>query len=207
MRNPEEDYERDMARRSMLNFERGSCEGRNCELPPQKDKKEIWLDHLANFIVEANKNTWAADTGEVTPQKPGFKELEYSKGSWCLRDSYTGYFSAPGMTVIYYKDEPAWTMAYGGKGMEEDQCEHTKFTFKFLKSALMQITPEFPYRGPKHYESDLRSYDSSVKGDLINFIGSEAITRKGVLEFSQVFFGGIVIGKDSERQPIFPWDR
>lgn len=77
-------------------------------------KREQWLADLSHFIVEANLNTWAADGAEVEPQRPGYKELEYQDGLWRLRDSYTGYFRAPGMTTVYYKGSPAWTMMYGG---------------------------------------------------------------------------------------------
>lgn len=207
MRNPERDFEIDPMLRAARRIEGEASQSIIHELPPEENRKQLWLQKLANFTVEANRNTWAADKGKVDPERPGFKEMEYSRGPWRLRDSYTGYFSAPGMTVVYYKDKPAWTMAYGGKGMEENERSYTKSTFQFLKSALMKITPDFPYRGPKHYQKDSRSYDSSVKGDLVNFIGSEFIRRNGILEFSQVFFGGIVVDKDSSKEPISPWER
>lgn len=74
----------------------------------QEAAKEQWLQELSGFIVEADLNTWAADGAEVTPERPGYKELEYKKGLWRLRDSYTGYFRAPGMTTVYYKEVPAF---------------------------------------------------------------------------------------------------
>ncbi len=177
------------------------------ELAPNEERKEAWLKELAGFIVEANQHTWAADMGEVSPQRPGCKELDYERGDWHLRDSYTGYFRAPGMTTIYYKGEPAWTMAYGGKGMEEDKCDITKATFQFLKVALMKVTPQLPYRGPKNFKDGEWEYKLKVDGDLADFEGKEAISKGGRLAFSQVFFGGVVINKDSSRQPVFPWDR
>jgi len=124
------------------------------ELAPDEEKKEAWLRELAEFIVEANRNTWAADKGEVEPQRPGCKELDYERGDWHLRDSYTGYFRAPGMTIIYYKGQPAWTMAYGGKGMEEDKYNITKATFGFLKSALMAVTPDLPYEVQRNLQME-----------------------------------------------------
>src|SRR3989344_4726064 len=86
---------------------------------PEELRREAWLEDLANFIVEANGQTWAADGAEVDPERPGYKELEFTKGDWRYRDSYTGYFRAPGMTTVYYKGQPAWTMAFGGHGQTE----------------------------------------------------------------------------------------
>ena len=92
----------------------------------ERDRREQWLEELASFIVEANRNTWAAEGAEVSPERPGYKELEYKSGLWRLRDSYTGYFRAPGMTTIYYKDIPSWNMQYGGHGMTDGNRTFTQ---------------------------------------------------------------------------------
>lgn len=178
------------------------------ELTPREEKREAWLKDLAEFIVEANTNTWAADAGEVaTPQRPGFKELDYERGDWHLRDSYTGYFRAPGMTTVYYQGQPVWTMAYGGRGMEEGKHDIVNATFKFLKSALMQATTDLPYRGPEEFKDGEWRYKMRMEGDLAEFSGKETIYKKGKgLVFSQLFFGGVVIIRDSLAQPFYPWD-
>lgn len=184
--------------------------------PESEAKKDTWLKELANFIVEANTHTWAADGDEVEPQRPGYKELRYPQpnpetgkvdGDWELRDSYTGYFRAPGMTTIYYKGKPAWTMAYGGRGMEESKYPVTKPTFMFLMAALMKVTPELPFRGPREYVEGKRKYQMEVEGNLEDFHGQEEITENGDLAFTQIFFGGIVISKTPERTPLYPWER
>ena len=175
------------------------------ELTPDEERREAWLKELAEFIVEANKNTWAADKGKVAPQRPGCKELDYERGDWHLRDSYTGYFCAPGMTIVYYKGQPAWTMAYGGSGMEDDKYEIAGQTFDFLKEVLMKVTPQLPYRGPKNFKDGEYQYKLKVKGDLADFDGKETITKGKELVFSQLFFGGVVINKDSSRHPVYPW--
>jgi len=175
------------------------------ELAPDEEKREAWLKELAEFIVEANKNTWAADKGKVTPQRPGCKELDYERGDWHLRDSYTGYFRAPGMMIVYYKNQPTWTMAYGGSGMEDNKYGITGETFGFLKEALMRVTPELPYRGPKKFKVGEWEYKLKVDGDLADFDGKEVIFKNKELVFSQLIFGGVVINKDSSRHPIYPW--
>ncbi len=184
--------------------------------PEEEARKEKWLKDLSTFIVEANTHTWAAEGAEVkVPQRPKYKELQWPlpdpntgkiEGGWELRDSYTGYFRAPWMTTIYYKGEPAWTMAYGRTGMMEDKYDITKATFDFLKKALMLVTTEMPYRGLPLEEGN-RRYEIQANGNLEDFDGQEKTFEDNELTFTQYFFGGIVIDKDAKRQPVYPWNR
>ena len=184
--------------------------------PEEEARKKNWLNDLTNFIVDANTHTWAAKGSEVNiPQRPGYKELRWPlpnpetgkiEGAWELRDSYTGYFRAPGMTTIYYKGESTWTMAYGGTGMTEEKYDITKRTFQFLKRALMLVNKEMPYRGLPLEEEGYR-YEIEVRGNLEDFDGREKIYEYNELTFTQIFFGGIVIHRDTNRQPIYPWNR
>jgi len=170
-------------------------------------EKKLWLEELAAFIVEANRNTYAADSGQVTPERKGYKELEYAQGLWRLRDSYTGYFRAPGMTTVYFNELPAWTMVYGGRGQHNDCLELVQPTFDFLKAALMKVSVEMPFRGPSEFTRGGWVYRFSLRrGDLSDFEGEEYILRTFRPVFSQIVFGGIVIPKDEHRNPQFPWN-
>lgn len=172
-----------------------------------EQRKEQWLAELSEFIVEANGKTWAAEGAEVEPQRPGYQELEYRNGLWLLRDSYTGYFRAPGMTTVYYNDTPAWTMQYGGHGQSEGHESHTKQTFNFLKAALMKVTVQLPFRGPEEYvEGDNTYHFTMLSGDINEGLWREEITENGELTFTQTGLVGTVIGRDSERQPVYPWN-
>ncbi len=174
---------------------------------PEEIRKEEWLKQLANFIVKANGQTWAADGAEVDSQRPGYKELEYSNGDWRLRDSYTGYFRAPGMTTVYYKDMPAWTMSYGGHGQTEGFENKAKETFDFLRSALKQVSPELPFRGSELHEEGDRKYTFKlINGDITDALWKEEIHEGGQLTFTQTGIAGIVIHKDVNRQPQLPWN-
>lgn len=170
--------------------------------------KNAWLQSLAKFIVEANKNTWAADAPEVEPQRPGYNELEYksSDGSWLLRDSYSGYFRAPGMTTVYYKSTPAWVMAYGGSGMNREAYHLVENAFEFLKAALMKVSSDLPLRGPSEYREEEWIYTFEVSGDIEDCIWTERITFKGEPVFTQSGFAGIVIDKSPDRKQLYPWD-
>ena len=189
----------------------------NPENLPTKDRESAWLRELSEFIVEANRNTWAADAPKIEdPQRPGYKELEYEKGDWLLRDSYTGYFKAPGMTTVYHKGRPAWTMVYGGEGMVEEHIHRTKEVFQFLKKALMQVSADLPIRGPVKFEEERLEYefieremaDWGFDFHIEEFSWIESIRDTVIQEtlFSQDGFGGIVIHKGENGDPIYPWE-
>ena len=155
------------------------------------------LKELAEFIVEAKKSAYAGDGNEVPPQRPGFKELEHSKGDYVYRDSYKGFFQAPGQEVVWYKGEPVWIMSYNG-GMLEEYQKNVGFalkTFSFLKKALSEVNAEKPYRGPELLEENEWKYINNIKGSLTNFRGKEKIYFNKKLVFEQDYFGGLVINK------------
>jgi len=173
----------------------------------EEERREAWLAELSEFIVEANLQTWAAGGAEVIPERQGYKELKYERGDWRLRDSYTGYFRAPGMTTVYYKDQPAWTMAYGGAGMVEGQEHLSSETFNFLKSALKRVSPDLPYRGPEEFDGDEWQYRFElVDGDIEDFLGVEEIYRGGTVVFTQTVIGGLVLHRNQDKSLQKPWD-
>lgn len=193
-------------------------------LNTEVERKEAWLNRLANFIVIANKKTWASDGAEVEPRRPGYKRLQWPYPDdkmteqdkkdyqgwedWRLEDEYTGYFRAPGMTTVYYKGEPAWTMSYGGHGQTEGYEGQAKQTFQFLKSALMKVTPDLPFRGPYECQEQNKLYTFEMlgKGDITDGHWREKIIEDNVMTFTQSGLVGIVIHRDSNRKPLLPWN-
>jgi len=62
---------------------------------------KIDLKKLGKFLVKAKKETYASlKSKEVAPERAGHKELEFQKGEFYYRDSYTGFFQAPGMEEV-----------------------------------------------------------------------------------------------------------
>jgi len=186
------------------------------------EAKNEWLKKLAEFIVIANRKTWAADGAEVDPRRPGYKRLQWPypdekmteqnwkdyKGweDWRLEDEYTGYFRAPGMTTIYYKGEPAWTMSYGGHGQTEGFEGQANQTFQFLKSALMRVTPDLPFRGPRKWSEGNKTYEfEMVEGDITDGLWKEEITESRIVTVKQTGIVGLVIHRDQNRKPLLPW--
>lgn len=155
------------------------------------------LSDLARFLVKAKKKAYAGGGEETSSQRPGFKELEYKEGDWYYRDSYSGFYQAPGQEVGYFQDQPVWAMAYSG-GMREKFHEDeslAKKTFGFLKKCLLQVEEEEPFRGPRKYSEGDFSYEMELEGDINDFSGKEKIFYKGKEVFHQYFIGGMIIQK------------
>ncbi len=161
-------------------------------------KSKINLKELAEFLVEAKTRTYAnVNAKEIKAQRPDFKELEYKKGKWEYRDSYCGFFFAPGQEVVRYNKEPIWAMAYFG-GMDKKYHEDVVFAknaFNFLKQALVKVNTKIPYRGPKSYSLGDYKYANVIKGNITDFSGTEKIFFKGKLVFKQEYIGGLIISK------------
>lgn len=158
---------------------------------------EIDPKQLAKFLVKAKINAYAGDGAEVSPQRPGFYELEYKEGDLEYRDSYVGFYLAPGQEVVRLNGKPIWMMAYnGGMGNKHWQDkELADKTFLFLKKALKQVPETIPFRGPANLKEGDFEYTNEVKGDIRNFLGTERIFYKGEEVFRQDYMGGLVLPK------------
>lgn len=159
---------------------------------------KINLRELATMLVKAKLSTYASETSkEITPQRPDFKELEYEDGDWNYRDSYSGFFYAPGQEIMRYKNVPIWAMSYGGGMLPKHHGDvaFAKQTFSFLKKALSKVDESRPFRGPVSLIEGDWEYRSSNEGDIKDFSGVEHILYKGEVVFKQYFIGGLIIPK------------
>ena len=159
---------------------------------------DINLKELSSFLVKAKTKTYAAvDSQEISSQRPGFKELEFLEEDWNYRDSYAGFFMAPGQEIVYFKNNPTWAMAYSGGMIPEfhGDLDFAKQTFNFLKKALSKVEESRPFRGPENLKEGDWEYVDSTKGDITDFIGTERILYKGKEVFKQNYIGGLIISK------------
>jgi len=163
---------------------------------------QIDLNELARFLVTAKRRTYAGDGKELTnPQRPDFKELVFEDGLWNYRDSYTGYFMAPGQEVVRFDEKPVWVMSYWGGMLHEFSGDRVlaRETFDFLKKALRGVSLDAPFRGPRNFTLENFRYSSSYEGDITDFNGAESIMKDmefgARTVFRQKFGGGLVIPK------------
>ena len=158
---------------------------------------EINIDELISFLIRAKSQTYAGDGKGIAPQRPGFKELEYKEGGWEYRDSYTGFYFAPGQEVVRFGGQPIWTMAYSG-GMNPEYHGNMTFAkqiFTFLKKALLRAERLKPFRGPENFREGDYEYRNSTEGDIKDFKGTERIFYQGKEVFRQHFIGGLILSK------------
>ncbi len=184
--------------------------------PEQENRKEQWLAELSDFLAESYEHGWASGAEKITDPETGEKTLVYARDDWQYVDTYSGYFAAPGETKVFYKDRHVWSMSYGGDGQSPEHYGEVRETFEFLKEALQAFDPMLPLRGPVLYadESNTWEYACDVKGDVDNATWVEEVSKwtgnpgEGEIEvyFSQVGTCGIIIDKDENYNPIYPWD-
>jgi len=174
------------------------------------------VQELARFLVKAKANTYAGNQREVEPQRPGFKELVFKEGRWEYRDSYAGFYSAPGIETVRFDGQPVWSMSYSGTIAKKyyGNEEFASHTFAFLKEALSRVDIEMPFRGPKFYalERDQTSWmyvceSKSVFDEhvilsggtevepIVGFRGKEFIYCDDQVVFVQDFIGGLIVPK------------
>jgi hypothetical protein len=158
------------------------------------------LKKLIKFLVKAKKQTYASiNKMKIESERPLHDELEFSEGDLYYRDSYVGFFQAPGMEEVRLgkNGRTIWAMAYSG-GMSpefQNNVDFAKQVFSFLKKALNLVDEGIPYRGPSRLKEKDWEYINEIKGDIKRFIGHERILFKNKEVFSQDYFGGLVIEK------------
>lgn len=163
-------------------------------------RQKIDLKELAKFLMRAKKNTYASMSSvEIKPERHLHKELEFSDGKFYYRDSYVGFFQAPGMEEVRLgkSGKTIWTMAYSG-GMKQKysgDIDFAKQVFNFLKEALSQVNENAPYRGPIKLKKGKWKYKNKIKGNIKRFSGKEKIFFNGKEVFSQEYIGGLVLDK------------
>jgi len=165
---------------------------------------KLFLKDLNQFLGKAALATYAAGGAETTPERPGFRELEFAEGAWSYRDSYTGYLRSWGTELVRYNGEPVWNALYGG-GMTVPYRADAAFahrTFEFLKKALSagEKKEAFQPRGQKNFTDGYWEYQCDWDGDITEFIGHEAILYKGDIVFTHDFFGGLIVSDGSREE-------
>ncbi|MFA6089341.1 MAG: DUF5680 domain-containing protein [Candidatus Woesearchaeota archaeon] len=155
------------------------------------------IKELSEFLVRAKVKTYAGNGKEIKPERYGFRELEYKEGEFEYRDSYSGFYSAPGQEVVRFKGEPIWVMAYSGGMIKKYQSdfEFALKTFDVLKDALKKVDSSKPFRGPENFSKGEFVYESKVVGDVTWFKGFEKVKFKGKVVFSQDYIGGLIVQK------------
>ena len=97
----------------------------------------IDLKQLANFLNEANKNTYAnKDAPKASSSRLKSEDYHFEKDGLIYHDTYFGSRDFMGEEVVYKAYEPVWGLNYYGFILSETTNE--KELYGFLRQALVQ---------------------------------------------------------------------
>nr|WP_243239615.1 DUF5680 domain-containing protein [Sulfobacillus harzensis] len=125
------------------------------------------------------------------PQLSGSVQLEYSKERFLYRDIYFGGRRFVGQETVYFDGTPVWAMSYAG-GMIGSTADAGD-VYAFLRRALLAVSQEEPFRGPKEVESQNLRYENTYQGDLGWFSGQETVCAHGVQVYALRYAGGHIV--------------
>jgi hypothetical protein len=96
-----------------------------------------------------------------------------------------------GQEVVSRVGDPIWTMVYAG-GILPGRRVDAAAVYGTLREALLRVTPEEPFRGPRHRGEGETVYQSESRGDLERFDGRETIAPGGEIVYELTYSGGLV---------------
>jgi len=147
---------------------------------------------LVAFIVEAKKSTYASaasfSNSRVTPSRLASKDLAFEAGDYKYLDTYVGGANFSGTEVVYYQENPVWSMNYNGRSL----IEETDGLIAFLTVVLGSVQPDLPFRGPTFYRDGKYTYFNTATGASDWFQGEEKIYYEESLIYELVYHGGTV---------------
>lgn len=145
---------------------------------------------LRQFLVDSNKAGYAGGEEKKWIKEPDCSTtIPFEKGPWRSHDNFFGGEPYGGRTIVFYEGKPYWMMVYYGwvaEGVESNPV------YGVLRSALMGMPEDYPYRGPKEYKEDGYTYTNTWEGEVDRFSGEERITQGEKLIYKANYLGGIV---------------
>lgn len=148
---------------------------------------------MLKFLVKARTKTYASSGGKVTPAFVGSEQLEYRENDWFYRDLYfTGNGIFTGLEVVYFQNQPVWSMCYYGnfKKTTEEEID------KVLRKALLKNYQKT--RLWDHVEWSFENYKyicvPDYQGSIDEMAGSEKIFKDGQ-DIYLLYYAGGFIGK------------
>ncbi|APT75185.1 hypothetical protein LN42_01315 [Marinitoga sp. 1137] len=147
------------------------------------------LTNLKKFIFNAKQHTYASskDGDEIINDDRSY-EFKYQDKEFLYRDRYFGIDPFTGQEVVYYKNSPVWCMNYYGYTLENSKFRNEIFIF--LKTALIQLNENYPFRGINNLRIGKFQYINKYKGDLLRFSGHEVIYYEKRIVYYLDYFGG-----------------
>jgi hypothetical protein len=152
-------------------------------------------EEFLRFLLEAKQRTYAAqgDEATVAPLLAGSRQLEWREGEWLYRDIYYGMAFFVGQETVFFQDAPVWSMSYAGGVAASVLAQERVFQiYRFLRSAMRQVSSDHPFRGPSRWQEGEFVYTDQHQGEIGAFWGSETITFQGESVYDLHYSGGFL---------------
>ena len=144
------------------------------------------LDEMIEFRLEANRNTYAGFSNEVSSTRLDSHDFRFEKGEWTYHDSYVGGEQFAGEEAVWKSGKAVWAMNYCGRVLDQ------KFSGNFLKAALRAADMKLPFRGPEFFQDGEYVYKTSVSGGVEWFQGFEEIFLGEGKVYECFYHGGVM---------------
>lgn len=145
------------------------------------------IQKLAEFLLLAKKNTYAAAENQTKSSRTGSHDYCYEDNSgYKYYDTYLGGECFAGEEAVWLHEQPVWSMNYVGRVIGEN------FSGDFLKEALKEVPQERPFRGPEIYTKGGYHYHCKVDGGFVWFQGYEEIFYMDEKIYECYFHGGSI---------------
>ena len=154
------------------------------------EKEPLRLSELRQFLVAANSAGYGNSETVIATLPDGGHLIEHRQDPWLFRDIFYGGHPYAGQEVIYSHQKPVWAMQY--RGWLTQGGVLTSDVYNFLKDALLQPPPEYPWRGPQRLKQDDWLYLNNWQGELSQFSGQETISYQQNEVYCGLYFGGLV---------------
>jgi len=145
---------------------------------------------LRQFLIDSNKAGYAGgEEKKWVKESDGSTTIPFEKGEFRSNDNYFGGEPYGGRVVVFHKNKPVWIMVY--YGWVEEGVEFNP-VYGVLKSALMRMPEDAPFRGPKEFKEGDFTYSNTWNGDINNYAGVEQITLGSKLVYKASYIGGLI---------------
>ncbi len=141
---------------------------------------------IIDFLINAKKRTYAGKGPESKSIRPCSHDLEYREGELLYIDTFYGGEAFSGEEVVWVKNTPVYAMNYCGRVIGDN------FSGDFLKTALLSVPRDMPYRGPSIFEEQGFVYQCKASGNMAWFQGYEDICYENSRIYECYFHGGII---------------
>ena len=148
------------------------------------------LKQLRLFLLESNKAGYAGgEEKKWIKNADGSTTIPFESGNWRMADNFFGGEPYGGRIIVSFDGKPVWMMVYYGW---VEQGVTPSVGYDVLRSALMEMPEEAPFRGPKQIEKDGCVYENGWQGNVARYSGEEKITQNGKQIYTARYMGGLV---------------